>query len=134
MTIDEKTDTGKYTARNRLPTNYTIEIAVDTPELRAVGGTPSVGNFVYMPALLRCNGNDTVTWECKSPFTLVFKEGTPVKEVEIMGDPTGTSPLIYVAGPYTVDTDASGIYHYATSVFQAGRVFLDAACAGLSVN
>jgi hypothetical protein len=133
MTKDETTGTGDY--RTEEPTSYTIEIAVDSPIVRAIGGTPSVGNFVYMPALLRCNGNDIVTWECRSPFTLVFKDGTPVEEVEIVGGPQDTpTGVTYVAGPYTIDTEASGIYHYATAVFQNGRVFLDATCASLSVN
>jgi len=105
-----------------------------------------VGNFVYYPALLNVSAGDTVTWACKDPFSLVFKEKSPIGQLEVRGVPvsvdrqeaSGASPkgnAGWAAGPFTVQ-DVQGNFHYAVSVWKpsSSQLFLDAACPDLSVN
>ena len=111
-------------------TAYPITIEVDPPGLVPSGG--SVGNFVYKPALLRVEDGDTITWHCQYPFTLVFKAGTPIDQMEVWGNAiTGGG---FSSDLYTVSDDVKGMFHYAVAVWKDGRVLMDVACAGLSVN
>jgi plastocyanin len=112
------------------PIAYTIAVAVDPPGLVPAGG--SVGNFVYQPALLHVSAGDTITWTCNDQFTLVFKEGSPIGELEVFGSPI---PGGYSAGPFTVES-VQGNFHYAISVWNSAssQLFLDAACPRISVN
>jgi len=110
--------------------HYTVNIAVDPPGLVPQGG--SVGNFIYTPALLRVEAGDQVTWTCSSAFVLVFKEGTPLDQVQLVGCACqGTSG--FSTGIHTVQ-QVRGQFHYAVAVWDGQRVLMDAACAGLSVN
>jgi len=123
-------------------TSYTINIAVDPPGL-VYSGTPSTGNFVYTPALLHVETGDQVTWSCLTPFALVFKEGTPINQVQVAGNvpvwETGNPiPIGYATATYPIRNDAKGQFHYAVAVYQGsvgfGSVFMDAGCADVSVN
>jgi len=108
---------------------YTITIDVDPPGLVPSGG--SVGNFVYTPGLLHVEADDYVTWNCQYPFTLVFKDGTPIDKVRVIGYPSTLGG--FQAGPFTV-RQVKGQFHYAIAAVKDGNIYMDAACADLSVN
>ena len=108
--------------------SYTIQITVDPPGAAPSGG--STGNFVYAPALLRVERDDTVTWTCASPFAVSFKERTPIDHVEVFGHETRGG---FSAGPFIIHGER-GRYHYAVAVWNGTRVFIDAACPQISVN
>jgi hypothetical protein len=126
---------------------YTIKIAVDpsdltveeelTDRVRVPPRKATTGNFVYTPALLRVEAGDKVAWTCGSPFTLVFKERTPIDHVEVFSKAvyrTGeTIPAGYCTDTFPVN-DVKGHFHYAVGVYQNGLVFLDASCPDFSVN
>jgi plastocyanin len=125
---------------------YTIKIAVDPKEvlienddevINPANLTPrKQGNFVYTPALLRVEPGDRVTWICENPFTLVFKDGTPINEVEVFSTPLRngeTTQNVYHTDTFKVN-DVKGHYHYTVGVFKNGSIFLDANCPDFSVN
>ncbi|MGA2113684.1 MAG: hypothetical protein ABSH56_02905 [Bryobacteraceae bacterium] len=116
------------------PVRYTIDIAVDPPRLtpRNVPLGGSDGNFVYQPALLRVQADDTITWTCDHPFTLVFKEGTPIERIEVFGTPA-EGRAGYSTGAFTVQ-QVKGHFHYVTAVWKDNRVYMDASCPHISVN
>jgi hypothetical protein len=109
--------------------SYTIKIEVDPSDWWQPGF--SEGNFVYTPALLRVEKGDQITWKCKSPFALVFKERTPVDNVELFGTKPDDDDD-YSTGPHNV-RDVRSQFHYAVAVFK-DRVFIDADCPHVSVN
>jgi len=112
--------------------HYTVQIRVDPPDTAPSGG--STGNFVYEPALLRVERDDTITWHCASPFTVSFKERTPIDNVEVFGDATRDATTKgYSAGPFRIHGER-GRYHYAVAVWNGTRVFVDSACPQISVN
>ncbi|MGO9254923.1 MAG: hypothetical protein ACLQU1_01265 [Bryobacteraceae bacterium] len=122
--------------------NYTVTIAVDPPGIFPPNqeATPSNGNFVYTPSLVRVSSGDTITWFCVNPFSLVFKEGTPVNEMEVFGRPGTLIPpgapagvSYYSAGPYNV-CNVKGHFHYTVAVSLGAQVFLDSGCPDVSVN
>jgi plastocyanin len=110
---------------------YTVRIEVDPPHIfESQPGEPSTGNFVYSPALLRVQAGDSITWTCEKPFSLAFKEGTPIEQMEIFGTHSGGN---FTAGPYTV-LPARGQFHYVVAVWSGSQIFVDAACPRISVN
>jgi hypothetical protein len=111
-----------------LPVHYEIVIEVDPANLIPPPSAPGYigGNFVFRPALLRVRANDTITWKCAHPFTIYFKGTTPVDDMEIFGDTGSTLPAKV--------QDVKGHFHYAVAVWTGARIFMDASCAGISVN
>ena len=110
---------------------YTVHIAVDPPNMFPTQpGLPSAGNFVYTPALLRVEPGDTITWISKHHFTLSFREGSPIEEMEIFGHQSGGD---FRAGPFTVLTE-KGQFHYTVAVWNGSAIFMDAGCPRISVN
>jgi hypothetical protein len=107
----------------RIPSNYQVGITVDNS-----------GNFTYTLATVRLQPGDTITWECQTPFTIMFQdEGTPVGSMTLYGQSAGPG---YATSPVIVSATASGHFHYAVAVWSPtdNKVQLDSGCPDLVVN
>ena len=101
-------------------TNHTITIAVD-----------SSGNFTYTPAALHVATGDGICWQCASNFVIMFKEGSPIGNMMAQGQGqsvSSTYTYAFVTSMGSVNSAASGHYHYSVAVWDGTYVWIDAGC------
>jgi plastocyanin len=115
---------------------------ISTPASPRVGGNPplppitittSGGNFSYSAATLHVQSGDTVTWQCQNPFSVMFKEDTPIGQVTLHGEMV-SGQYVTPANLGEVRADASGHYHYGVAVYDGSAVQLDIGCPDLVAN